>query len=74
MSANEAKKIIKKYLDENGIAYTKLTAKTVGFSDLARGSCIFVYIYGWKPDPVANDIKRLAKDSGFCVDFRQTAS
>ena len=67
MTSNEAKKIItKKLIDLNLPAY-KLTAKTVDFSDLARGSKLFVKIHGWKPSPLWDDLQKTAKESGFLI-------
>lgn len=47
-----------------------LSARTVSFSDLARGSAIFVTIRGWDNGPMfVDDLKRLAKESGFIFQF-----
>lgn len=69
MTTHEAKKVLKQYLDAEGLSYTKLTAKTVSFSDLARCSKIFVTVHGWKPSPAASGVKAQASANGFCVDF-----
>lgn len=63
-----AKKIIKAALEERGLSFEKLTARTASFSDLARGNCVFVKIHGWKPDSRWNELKELAKDNGFCLE------
>jgi hypothetical protein len=69
MNTQTAKKIMRDYLDSNAIPYTKLSAKTVGFSDLARTNCIFVKIRGWEPNPIAADVQRCAVSNGFRVEF-----
>ena len=46
MTTNEAKKDLAKKLQELGIPFTKLRAKSVSFEDLARDNVIFVYIDG----------------------------
>jgi len=68
MTTNEAKKIIMDHMVKHGIHFDKLTAKTVGFSDLARGRMIFVKIHGWRPCPALLGIKDLAKENGFRVE------
>ena len=68
MTTLAAKKIIRAELDRLGFADMKLTAKTVNFMDLARDSCVFVKVHGWKPHPAWEGIDRLAKDNGFRVD------
>jgi len=68
ITANDAKKIIQKELDSRGLSYTKLTARTIGFTDLARDSKIFVKIHGWKGDKSWEDIKKVAHDNHFCIE------
>jgi len=69
MNTKEAKKLLKDYLDTHHIPYTSLTAKTVNFTDLARGKGVFVTIKGFSPNPVAREIKDFARQNNFCVDF-----
>jgi len=69
MTVNGAKKLLREYLNQEGLSYSKLTAKTVSLSDLARTSSVFVTVHGWKPGPAANDVKAFAHAGGFCVDF-----
>lgn len=66
---HRAKQIIRGKLDELGVPFTKLTAKWVNFSDLARVRCMFVKIHGWKPNPAWRDIETFAADNGFRVDM-----
>ena len=68
MTPYKAKQIIKSELGELGLPYTKLTARTVGFSDLARTSCIFVKVHGWKPGPAWGALETLAVEHGFRVE------
>lgn len=63
-----AKKIIVDKLNELKLPYEKVTAKTVGFTDLARDSMVFVTIHGWKPNPAMEELKKIAKENGFRVD------
>ena len=67
MKPSQAKKIIKNKLDELGLPYTKLTAKTISFVDLARDNCIFVKIHGWKPNSLFDILKQLAISNGFRI-------
>lgn len=68
MKTNEAKKIIKAALEAVGLS-NRLTAKTVDFAGFGWDTCIFVCVHDWKPSPIADEIKRAAKASGFCVEF-----
>ena len=68
ITVNEAKKIIKGKLDADKLPYTKLTARTVGFQDLARGDCVFVKVHGWQPSPAWSDLEALARSNGFRVE------
>ena len=69
MTPNKAKVLIRSFLQENNVPFSRLSAKTVHFSDLARASCIFVKVHGWVANPIAGDIVSLAKENGFCVEF-----
>lgn len=68
ITLNNAKKIIARALEERQLSFTKLTARTINFSDLARGDCVFVAIHGWQPNPAWDDLKTLAKSNGFCIE------
>jgi hypothetical protein len=68
MTPNEAKKIIKAELERLLLPFTTLTARTVGFSDLGRGSRIFVTIHGWHPNPAMQNLKDIGKVNGFSVE------
>jgi hypothetical protein len=68
MTPNAAKKIIRAELEARKLPYTKLTAKTIGFVDLARDSKIFVSIHGWKPNPAWDELQRVAHSNGFCIE------
>jgi hypothetical protein len=67
ITPNEAKRIIKQELDKRQLPYTKLTAKTVDFTDLARDSKLFITIHGWKGNPQMADLERIAHDNSFIV-------
>lgn len=60
-----AKKIIKAALEERGLPFEKLTARTVDFTDLAGAKCVFVKIHGWNPDPRWEELKAVARMHGF---------
>jgi hypothetical protein len=68
MTTHEAKRIIGRALQERKLAHSKLTAKTVSFTDLLRADCIFVTIHGWTPNPVFSELEAIAKSNGFCID------
>ena len=69
MKANEAKKIIKQYLDGGNIPYTKLTARTIDFTDLMRAKRIFVKIYGWIPGEYYVGVKTFARHKNISLEF-----
>lgn len=64
------KQIIKAELERRGLPYTKLTSRTVDFTDLARASCVFVQIHGWKPSPAWDELKAIAVANGFRIEAR----
>ncbi len=59
-----AKKTIERELTARSVPFTKLTAQTAQFTDLARTSRIFVKIHGWQPNPVWGELKRIAVAHG----------
>lgn len=67
-STHEAKKIIKAELERRKIPYTKLTARTINFQDLARVNCIFVKIHGWQANPVYEELSKVAVENGFRIE------
>jgi hypothetical protein len=67
-NTSQAKKLLKAELQRLNVPFTKLTARTIGFSDLARCSCVFVTIHGWRPSPVFQAITTFAVEHGFRVD------
>jgi len=69
VTPSQAKKIVADFLKSNGLD-NKLTAKTIGFSDLARGSSVFVAVHDWEPNPLASTLTDLAKENGFRVEFK----
>lgn len=68
VTPGQAKKIVEGFLRNRGLPYARLTARTVGFSDLARGSKLFVKIHGWKPSPEFKNLEALAHQHGFIVE------
>lgn len=71
VTPSEAKKIVKNWLAEHGLSARGLSARTVGFSDLARGAAVFVTVRGFSssnPDDF-RALKEFAKASDFLVEF-----
>jgi hypothetical protein len=68
MTPNAAKKIIRAELEARKLPYTKLTARSIGFVDLARGNCIFVSIHGWQPNPAWDELQNVARSKGFRIE------
>ena len=71
MTTPQAKKLVKALLDEKGIPYDKLQARTVGFADLARDEKLFVTIKGWDVAFAqhVDSLKQIGRDNGFVVSF-----
>jgi hypothetical protein len=67
MTNSGAKKVIAEKLNSLGLPAYKLTAKTISFMDLARGSKLFVKIHGWQPSPLWDELQKVAKDNGFLI-------
>ncbi len=71
MSLNFHKKTASIILRGCGIAYTKLTARTVSFVDLARASAVFITAHGAKSATVTGGAfalaKATAKEHGFIL-------
>lgn len=63
-----AKKVIAAALAERDLPFTKLTARTVDFTDLARARCVFVKIHGWQPNPAWTELRQIAVDNGFRIE------
>ncbi len=68
MKPNEAKKVVRGWLDQAGAADYHLTAKTEGFLDLARDQMVFVTVYGWL-GPGWMDMRAKARALGFRVEL-----
>jgi hypothetical protein len=77
MTPLQAKKIAEQALILHGWSFTKLTAKTVSFSDLARGQAIFVTVKGLRdvnPDSHLDKqtrwaaVKAIAKTGEFFIE------
>lgn len=63
----QAKQFTESKLRELKLPFKKLTARTVYFTDLARGSCVFVKIHGWKPSPLFGELSHFAAVHGFRI-------
>ena len=69
MTPAQAKKIIANALNTLGLGSGhKLTAKTVSFSDLGRGSRIFVKIHNWQSHAGWAILDKVARTNGFSIE------
>jgi hypothetical protein len=69
MTPTQAKKIIAAALINLGLgASHKLTAKTISFSDLGRGSRIFVKIHDWQSHAGWSLLQDVARSNGFSIE------
>ncbi len=68
VTVHGAKRIINTMLGHNGRSH-RLTARRIGFEDLARGSCVFVKIHDWEPDLLAGELETLARMHGFRLEY-----
>ncbi len=69
-STRRASSIIKAELVKRRLPFTRVHARTVDFTDLARAQAVFVIVEGWEPNPQAAEIKDIARAHGFHVEFR----
>lgn len=76
ITTHAAKKVVQAFLDEHKLTYTKLSARTIDFIDLARAKCVFVTVHGWvpiitdTPEPTrGSELAHLAIANGFRVEF-----
>ena len=68
MTATIAKRLLAAFLTETlGVSFEKLTAKTVGFQDLARTDCVFVTVHGFRDWAMWPEVKAFARNNGFRV-------
>ena len=68
MTPQKAKKLTAEKLASVGASFTKLTAKSISFQDLARDNCVFITVHGFEGLPVHWEaILRFAKENGFRV-------
>ena len=69
MTPNEAKRFTAKALEEYGQPAYRLSARTINFQDLARGSCVFVKVHDWAPNAIATELETIARANGFRIEF-----
>jgi hypothetical protein len=67
MTPQTAKKLVKAFLDTEGLAYTKLTVRTVDFTDLGRDKKMVLTVHGWQPNPKWDAVRAIGTLSGFLV-------
>lgn len=60
------KRVIAEVLSSAGRSH-RLSARTISFEDLARGSMVFVTIHDWQPDPFFDTLAGIARDHGFRI-------
>ena len=68
LKAAKAKQIMREALAARGLPDYRLTARTVYFTDLARGSGLFVKIHGWQPNPWWDELRAIAVEAGFRIE------
>lgn len=65
----KAKRLVGQLMDAEGIKFERLTARTVSFADLARGTAIYVKPHGVAvPDHRLLLIKARLKETGVYLD------
>jgi hypothetical protein len=68
--AKACKQVIALALSSKGLCNT-VTARGVGFGDLARGHCVFIKIDGDLPSGVEEEMECLARGYGFRLSVPQ---
>jgi len=71
VTTSEAKRLVKGWLADHGLAADGLSASTVGFSDLARGSAVFVTVRGFSSSNPEDfrELEEFVKANDFLVEF-----
>ena len=72
ITVHEAKRLVKQALSDRRLSFTRLTARTIDFTDLARCQRVFVTVHGWQwtrqSKPQWAEIKLMAGEHGFNVE------
>jgi hypothetical protein len=65
LTTHAAKRLLREELERRGlrkkVSWTRLTVRTVDFTDLARARCVFVTVHGWT---WSRTIPRRSKETG----------
>lgn len=70
MTPSKAKKLARQALEDAGVPFRRLRARTVSISDIARESAVFVTPVGARlPDPRISKAKAALKGSGAILDL-----
>jgi hypothetical protein len=67
VTINEAKKLVKDWLQKNNFKYP-VKGRTISFSDLGYGDRIFIKVVGWEPHPKWSELEEIGKKNGFCIE------
>lgn len=67
MTAMEAKQLIETALKERNVPFTRVSASKLLFENVICTKKRFVKIHGWQPNPIFNEIQKIANENGFCV-------
>ena len=67
MTTTKAKKLVKDFLDENQLPYTRLRARTISFEDPNRDERVFVEVHGWLGSEMWKEILAFAIRNKFNV-------
>jgi len=68
ITARKARKLLIDFLSKEGLPYTRVQARTISFTDLARAKRIFVKVCGWTPSPEWEKVREFAVANGFSVE------
>ncbi len=64
-----AKKILAAELEQRGLGYTKLTARTIGFDGFGYGAKVFVKAHGLKAEPSHwEELVSICHQNGFILE------
>ena len=70
MTAADCRKLIAKALADRGITgWSKLTSRMVP-NPFGGDDKRFVKVWDWTPNPVADELRRIAKEHGFILEFQ----
>jgi hypothetical protein len=72
VKAKDARSLILGELKKRKLPFQRIRSKTVSFQDLARDRKLFMDVFGCDAGDQLAELKQIASDNGFIVQFHKT--